>query len=108
MLGGLVYTHESYFPQPGIDPIRSNAESFFGLRFATFRFKTLEVNSQSLVFPSVSDPGRARLSTQSELRVEVVKNFYWGFRLYENFDSRPPINAPRNDLGITTSLGWKF
>jgi len=108
MLGGLVYTHEGYFPQPGIDPIRNNAESFLGLRFTTFRFKTLDLNSQSLAFPSLSDPGRVRLSSQSDLRVEVVKNFYWSFRLYENFDSRPPVTAPRNDLGITTSLGWKF
>ena len=25
-----------------------------------------------------------------------------------SFDSQPPINAPRNDFGVTNSLGWKF
>jgi len=42
------------------------------------------------------------------LKFELVKDLYLGIRLYENFDSKPPVNAPRNDLGITTSLGWKF
>jgi putative salt-induced outer membrane protein YdiY len=105
---GLVYTHESYFPQPGIQPIRSNVESLLGIQFATFRFKTLDVSSKTFVFPSLTDPGRLRLGTTSDIKIELIKDFYWDFRVYENFDSRPPVNAPRNDLGITTSLGWKF
>ena len=108
VLGGLVYSHERYFPQPGIEPVRNNGESFLGLQFSTFRFRSLDVRSQTLVFPSLTDPGRVRLSTQSDFRIELVRNFYWDFRLYENFDSRPPVNAPRNDVGLTTSLGWKF
>lgn len=107
-LGGAVYSHENYVPQPGTEPIRNNVESLFGLTFSTFRFKTLNVNSQALLFPSVSDPGRLRLSSQSNLRIELIRNFYWNFQLYENYDTRPPIDAPKNDLGITTSVGWTF
>jgi putative salt-induced outer membrane protein YdiY len=107
-LGGVVYTHESYVPQPGTEPVRNNVESVVGLNFSTFRFKTLNINSQALLFPSVSDPGRVRLSSQSNLRIELLRNFYWNFQLYENHDTRPPIDAPKNDLGITTSVGWTF
>jgi putative salt-induced outer membrane protein YdiY len=107
-LGGGAYSHESYFPQAGAEPIRNNAESLFGLTFSTFRFKTLNVNSQAVLFPSLSEPGRLRLSSQSNLRIELIRNFYWNFQLYENYDSRPPIDAPKNDLGITTSVGWTF
>ena len=28
--------------------------------------------------------------------------------VFDNFDSRPPVDAPRNDFGVTSSLGWKF
>jgi hypothetical protein len=43
------------------------------------------------------------------MHIELMKDFYWDFHLYENFDSRPPpVHAARNDLGITTGLGWKF
>jgi hypothetical protein len=107
-LAGAAYSHESYFPQPGTDPARNNAESLFGLTFSTFRFKTLNLNSQTLLFPSLSDPGRLRVTSQSNLRIELIRNFYWNFQFYENCDTRPPTNAPKNDLDFTTSLGWTF
>lgn len=108
VIGGAVYSHESYVSKPGTEPIRNNAESLFGVTFSTYRFTTLNLNSQTLIFPSLSDPGRLRLSSQSNLRIELVRNFYWNLQLYENYDTRPPINAPKNDSGITTSVGWTF
>jgi putative salt-induced outer membrane protein YdiY len=107
-VGGIAYSHESYVPQVGTQPVQNNAESLFGLTFSTFRFKTLNLNSQTFLFPSLSDPGRVRISSQSNLRIELIRNFYWNFQLYENYDSRPPVTAPKNDLGITTSVGWTF
>lgn len=108
LFAGGAYSHESYVPQPGTEPARNNAESLLGVKFSTFRFKTLNINSQTLLFPSLSDPGRLRISSQSNLRIELIRNFYWNFQVYENYDTRPPINAPKNDLGLTTSLGWTF
>lgn len=108
VIGGAAYSHESYVPQASMEPVRNNAESLLGLTFSTFRFKTLNLNSQTFLFPSLTDPGRLRLSSQSNLRIELVRNFYWSLQLYENHDTRPPINAPKNDLGVTTSLGWTF
>jgi hypothetical protein len=107
-IAGVDYSHERYFAQPGTAPVRNNAESLVGLTFSTFRFRTVAVNSQLLLFPNLTDPGRVRLSSQSNLQIELARNFSWNFQLYENVDSRPPVNAPKNDLGITTSLGWKF
>jgi putative salt-induced outer membrane protein YdiY len=108
LMGGAAFSHESYVPQPGTEPIHNNAESVFGVTFSTFRFKTLNLRSHTLLFPSLSDPGRVRLSSQSGLRIELVRNFNWNFDFYENYDTRPPISAPKNDLGITTSIGWTF
>ena len=105
---GVVYTHERYFESASGEPIRSNGEMLVGLKFSTFRFKTMEVSSSTGVFPSLTDLGRLRIGTQTSVKFELVKDLYLGIRLYENFDSKPPVNAPRNDLGITTSLGWKF
>lgn len=107
-LGGAVYTHESYSTQTSAVPTYNNAEGLAGLNFSTYRFKTLGITSQLLIFPSISDPGRVRLSSQSGVQIEIVRNLYWNFGLYDNVDSRPPVAAPKNDLGITTSLGWKF
>ena len=107
-IGGIAYSHESYFPQPGTMPAVSNAENLAGLRFSTFRFKTLNINSQTFLFPSLTDIGRLRISSQSNLRIELVRNFYWNFQIYENYDTHPPVIAPKNDLGLTTSVGWTF
>jgi len=107
-IGGAAYSHESYFPQPGSEPVLNNAEVLLGLKFSTFRFKTLNLNSQTLLFPSLTDAGRFRLSSQSNLRIELLRNFYWNFQFYENYDTHPPVKAPKNDLGLTTSVGWTF
>jgi hypothetical protein len=108
VFGGVVYTHESYASQPGIESIRNNAESLIGVRATTFRFGKMDLNSQLLIYPGLSDAGRVRLSTQTNANIEFIKNFFANFSLYENFDSRPPVEAPRNDVGVTTGLGWKF
>jgi putative salt-induced outer membrane protein YdiY len=107
-IAGIDYSHERYFAPAGTVPVRNNAESLIGLTFSTFRFRTLGVNSRLFVFPSLTDRGRVRLSSQSNLQIELVRNFVWSLQFYENVDSRPAVSAPKNDLGITTSLGWKF
>lgn len=108
IIGGAAYSHENYVPQPGIETIHNNAESLFGVTFSTFRFGKLNVGSRTLLFPSLNDPGRLRVSSQSSLLIELIRNFNWNLQLYENYDTRPPINAPKNDLGITTAIGWTF
>jgi putative salt-induced outer membrane protein YdiY len=108
VVGGLAYDHERYVPQPGIEPVHNNLEALLGLRFVMFRFKKLNINSQTFLFPGLTDAGRLRLGSQSNLRIELVRNFVWNLQIYENYDSRPPVVAPKNDLGITASLGWTF
>ena len=105
---GGVYTHERYSASAPGQSTLSSGELLFGVNYTTFRFKTLDLSSSLNVFPSVTDPGRFRLSTQSGLKFELVRNLYWSFRFYENYDSRPPVSAPKNDVGVTSSLGWKF
>lgn len=105
---GADYSHERYSAQAGTAPVQNSAESLFGFTFSTFRFKTLNANSNLIVYPNLTDTGRVRLSSQSNLQIELVRNFFWNLQFYENYDSRPPVTAPKNDLGVTTSVGWKF
>ena len=108
VIGGAAYSHEDYVPQPGTEPILDNAEALLGVTFSTFRFKTLNLSSQNFVFPSLTDFGRVRLSSRANMRIELMRNFYWSFQFYENYDTSPPVKAPKNDLGVTTSIGWTF
>jgi uncharacterized protein DUF481 len=107
-IGGAVFTRESYFTNSGGTPERNNAEALLGIQFSTFRFKTMDVRAATSLFPSLSDPGRFRIGAEGNLKIELVRNVYWKFRVYENFDNKPPVNAPRNDSGVSSSLGWSF
>ena len=48
------------------------------------------------------------MSTESSLKREIVRNFNLIFSVYENYDSQPPVRAPKNDFGTSTSIGWTF
>ena len=106
--GGLVYTHASYFASAGPGSNQSDAEGLLGAQYTTFRFKTLDISWTGAMYPGITDSGRVRFTTTGNLKIELIKDLYWSFQLYENYDTRPPVNASKNDFGVTTSLGWKF
>jgi hypothetical protein len=108
VFGGAVVSRERYTPESGLEPLSTSAEALLGADFSNFRFKLFDLTSRLLFYPSLSTPGRFRLGSESNVSWEFLRNLYWNLRIYENFDSKPPVNAPRNDFGVTTSVGWKF
>jgi Protein of unknown function, DUF481 len=107
VFGGLAGAREHYSAVLG-KPRDTNADGLVGLDFFTFRFSQTDIRSRLSVFPSLTTPGRMRVQSTSDLRIKIVKDLWWGFHLYENFDSKPPVAADKNDLGVSTSVGWKF
>ncbi|HEU4433361.1 MAG TPA: DUF481 domain-containing protein [Pyrinomonadaceae bacterium] len=105
--GGVVGTRERYSASIG-EPRQTNADALAGVDFLTFRFSRTDITSRFSLFPSLSTPGRMRMQANSDVRFKIVKDLWWGFHLYENYDSKPPVRADKNDLGVSTSLGWKF
>jgi putative salt-induced outer membrane protein YdiY len=107
VFGGVVGTREHYSASAG-QPRTTNADGLAGVDFLTFRFSKTDIRSRFSLFPSLTTPGRMRMQATSDLSIKIVKDLWWGFHVYENFDSQPPVRADKNDLGVTTSLGWKF
>jgi uncharacterized protein DUF481 len=105
--GGLAVNREKYKIVPARD-WATNADAIGGIDFNTFRFAATDITSRFIVFPSVTTPGRVRTQLKSDLRIKLAKDFWWGFHIYESFDSKPPIKADKNDLGVSASIGWKF
>jgi hypothetical protein len=108
LLSGVLFSRENYASQAGAEPRAYNAEALFHLQYEVYRFKKFDVDAATYAYPSLTDQGRIRMGVQSALGIELFRNFKWKFSLYENFDSRPPVHAPRNDFGTTTSVGWTF
>jgi putative salt-induced outer membrane protein YdiY len=104
---GLAGSREKY----KIDPARdwsTSVDAIGGLDFTTFRFSKAELTTRFNVYPSFTTPGRLRSQLKTDLRIKLAKDLWWGLHLYESFDSKPPISADKNDLGLSASIGWKF
>jgi hypothetical protein len=106
-LGGVVYLHESFDTTAG-RPTDQGAEAVVGLQYNLVRFKFGEFASQVRVFPGLSDAGRIRLTTNNTATIKLVNNFHFQFTFWDNFDSRPPVAARKNELGISSGIGWSF
>ena len=105
--GGVAVTRENYSALLG-QPRSTNAEALTGLDLASFRFSKTDIRSRFTLFPSLTTPGRMRMQATADIRFKIVRDLWWGFHLYENYDSKPPVRADKNDLGVSSSLGWKF
>jgi hypothetical protein len=107
-LSGVLFSREHYSADQNGATQANNAEALFHLKYETYRFKTVNVDAAAYAYPSLTDPGRVRMGLESSMKIELFRNCYWKFSLYENFDTRPPVHAPRNDFGTGASIGWTF
>jgi putative salt-induced outer membrane protein YdiY len=105
-LGGVVYTKELYTSVTTAGG--SNAEGLVGLAYDSYRFKVGEVHLQAMCFPGLSDFGRVRATTNNSLVIRLTNNFHLTFSFWDNFDSRPPVAAKNNELGLSSAIGWAF
>jgi putative salt-induced outer membrane protein YdiY len=106
-LGGAVYIHESFDTAVG-QPSNQNVEAVVGLRYNLVRFNFGELNSEVQAFPGLTDAGRLRLKTNNSLSIKLKNNFHLTFTFWDNFDNQPPPTARKNELGISTGIGWSF
>jgi putative salt-induced outer membrane protein YdiY len=104
---GSVYTHERFQPAAS-QTSQQNVEALFGLQGQLFNFNRYELQSYVFVFPGLSDFGRIRATPKTTFTVKLTNNFHTDFSFWDNFDSQPPFKAKRNELGISSSLGWSF
>jgi putative salt-induced outer membrane protein YdiY len=107
LLGGVAYAKESFDTAAG-QPSDQNLEAVLGLKYNLIRFKFGEFDSHVLAFPGLTDAGRLRLTTNNSLTIKLRNNFHLAFTLWDNFDSQPPPTARKNELGVSTGIGWSF
>ncbi len=89
----------------------TSMEALTGFLFDTYRFNSPEIQftTSFLFIPSLTKTNRYRLQFNGKVRLELFKDLFWQFSLFETFDSNPPSEtARRNDFGVTTSFGWSF
>jgi Protein of unknown function, DUF481 len=87
----------------------TNTEALLSLSYQSFKYVSpkLEFSAYFFVFPSLTTAGRVRINFQSNLRYELLHNFYVTLGFTDYYDSRPGEEATtKNDYGATLSISW--
>jgi hypothetical protein len=107
LIGGAAFSRESYYGQDVV----KNAEGALGIDAQFFKLYSpkVDITSRFVYFPNFTTWGRQRSEFDGNLRIEVFRDFYVTFTLYDSYDSNPPsVTATGNDYGFTTGLSWSF
>lgn len=66
-----------------------------------------EVTLRATTFHAL-DRERWRLDLDGDLRRRILAGLYLGLHVFDDFDSAPPGDRTRSDLGASLVLGWSF
>jgi hypothetical protein len=83
-------------------------DSAFGVTYSTFRLDSTTFNTALWLYPSITSPGRVRMTLNQDVYYKFLKDFYVRMSFYDNYDNQPVFGAPSNNLGVSTSVGWSF
>jgi hypothetical protein len=110
LLGGFTFTNENFREVEGeeLPPRRSSGEALVQLDFETATLGRLLLISKLSVHPNLVERGRYRLVYDGGIRVPLISRFTWNLRLFDRFDSQPPLKVQRNDYGVISSFGVSF
>jgi hypothetical protein len=87
-----------------------NLEGSLGINYSIFIFDNPDISFSvtSEIMPSLSDLGRIRINTESNLNWEVFNDFFLKWSFYHRYDSRPlSTDAEKTDWAVSM-LGLEF
>jgi putative salt-induced outer membrane protein YdiY len=101
ILGGLVWTHETYSPTP--------TNSFAALDLGQTYTRKLGTSSlfteQVFFYPDLNQAGQYQLAADSTFSTKLGKILSWQTSFSDRYTSFPPSGTLSNDVILTTGLG---
>jgi hypothetical protein len=108
LIAGLAFTSERDASHTESTANKRGLDSAFAAQFSTFRFDSTTFDTTLWVYPSLTTPARVRMTLNQDVYYKFYKDFYVRGSFYDNFDNRPVVGAPENNLGVTSTIGWSF
>lgn len=108
LIAGLGYTVERDAENATATARTHSLDSAFAVQYSTFRFDSTTFDTALWVYPSLTSPGRVRLTLNQDIYYKFLGDFYIRLSFYDNYDNQPVLGAPPNNLGGSTTLGWSF
>ncbi len=107
-IGGMGYTRLRNASGAESTSNKNSLDAAFAVQYSTFRFDSTTFDTAVWVYPSITSPGHVRLTLNQNVYYKFLGDFYIRFSFYNNYDNRPAVGAPANNLGGSTSVGWSF
>jgi hypothetical protein len=101
ILGGAVWTHESYSPTP----TNSFAALDLGESYSRKVGAASLLTEQAFIYPDLNDTSRYELSVDSSFSSRIGKFFNWQTSFRDRYTSFPPTGTVSNDVILTTGVG---
>lgn len=108
VLGGLSLVTERFRESATDDPVRSTGEGLLGLDLRKNLEGGVQVTTKMSITPDLVNMGRYRVALESGARLPVIGQYVWSLNIFNRFDSKPPVQAQRNDYGAISSFGITF
>ena len=107
--GGAAFTEELYFPDPSIDPNpKASGEGYIGTEINLFDIGDLNLMSNIIVYPSITESGRTRSDFKFEAKYDLPFDLYIKAGTTVNYDNQPAVEGSEYDYVINTGLGWEL
>ena len=107
-IAGLAFTDQRNASGEVGDNHTRAVDSALAVQFSTFRFDTTNFSTTFWVYPGLTAPGHVRTTLNQDIYYKFSNNLYVSVSFYDNYDNRPVLGAPANNLGATTAVGWSF
>lgn len=93
----------------GVDSVSNNAEGVIAVKYSVFKYRTpkLTLSISANVYPNLQDFERVRFDTESNVRWELLKDFYLKGTLFYTYDSKP-LSASASHEDFSTSFGIEY
>jgi len=108
LLSGVTYVNEQYQDPVATTPNGSSGEALMGIDLRNALLGGIVATNKVSVTPNLVQLGRYRMSIESGVRLPMLTRYIWSFQLFDRYDSRPPVEARRNDYGAISSFGVTF
>jgi hypothetical protein len=108
LIGALAYTKEQDASDARSTASTRSLDIAGAMQFSTFRFDSTSFNTTIWVYPSLTSVGRVRMTLNQDVYYKFYKDFYVRASFYDNYDNRPVVGAPSNNLGVSSTIGWSF
>jgi putative salt-induced outer membrane protein YdiY len=103
--GGVSFNNENFSNENGT---RQSGESFFGTELNMYDIGDLNLLTNVVVYPSLTESRRLRVDYTFDAKYDLPLDFYFKLGFTLNYDNQPVENASTTDYVFQTTFGWEL